>query len=243
MPATVGRSWVVTAAMACAGYCSGGSSSNHTSRYESTPASARWLAHRRLDRAEVLADDRRRPARTALERQHGEQLVGRVAHVGAVGGGAGRRDPEQAEQAHHVVDAQAAGAGERAPATAGRAAGSRRPQLPGDERRQPPVLARAGEGVGRGADPDAVGEQVLQHPGVGAVGVDADGQVGEQGQRLAGRGELDVEQALQPRPEPDPVGAWTRRTSRRRATSGCRNSLGHGDQPDPWCSARAQKVA
>ena len=39
-PATVGRSWVVTAARAWRGYSSGSPGSNHNRRYDSIPAAA-----------------------------------------------------------------------------------------------------------------------------------------------------------------------------------------------------------
>ena len=45
----------------------------------------------------------------ALERDDAEQVVGRVAHVGAVGAGAAVGNPEQTEESEHVIDAQRAG--------------------------------------------------------------------------------------------------------------------------------------
>ena len=52
-----------------------------------------------------------------------------------------------------------------------------RPQPPGVERGEAPVLPLAVEVVGRGADPHAERHRVLPQPGVGAAGIDADGQV------------------------------------------------------------------
>ena len=58
---------------------------------------------------------RRAPAPGALQRDDVEQVLGRVADVGAVGRRAVGRHPPQPEQAHDVVDPQAAGAGDRGP--------------------------------------------------------------------------------------------------------------------------------
>ena len=71
------------------------------------PVVVQPLAHARLDGAEVLADDEG-PRPLALQRDDGHQLVGARAHVAAPLGAERARDPEQPEQAHHVVDAQAA---------------------------------------------------------------------------------------------------------------------------------------
>ena len=61
-----------------------------------------------------------------------------------------------------------------------------RSQPPRNERRQPPVLAGEVELVGRRADADAGREDVAPHPRVGAVRVDADREIAEQRQLIAG---------------------------------------------------------
>ena len=60
--------------------------------------------HVRRNRSEVFADDERAMTH-ALERDDAEQVVGRVAHVGAVSAGEAVGDPEQTEETEHVVDA------------------------------------------------------------------------------------------------------------------------------------------
>ena len=80
----------------------------------------------------------------------------------------------------------------RWPSTRGaarRRAGSRPgPEAPRHERRQAPDLAVGREVVRRGADAHVEGEEVLEDPGVGAVGVGADGQVLDQPHAPDGRG-------------------------------------------------------
>ena len=64
-----------------------------------------------------------------------------------------------------------------------------RAQLPRDERRQAPVLAGGVELVGRRADAAARAPAGPASPGVGAVGVEADGEVGRPADAAAaGRG-------------------------------------------------------
>jgi hypothetical protein len=136
------------------------------------------LPHPGLDRAQVLADDQR-PGGRALQGQDAQQVVGRVADVGALGRLGPLGDPEQPEQPHHVVDAQAGGVGHAGPDGLGERPVAAGGHPVGDERRQAPVLAVRAQRVGRGADRDAGGQLVLERPGVEAVGGEADGQVVE----------------------------------------------------------------
>ena len=64
------------------------------------------LPHAGLDGAEVLPDDETL-CPLALEGHEGEQLVRRLADVQPGGRAVARRDPEEPEQPHHVVDPQA----------------------------------------------------------------------------------------------------------------------------------------
>ncbi len=77
---------------------------------------------------------------------------------------------------------------------------------PGVERREAPVLPLGVEVVGRRADPHAERHRVLPQPGVGAAGVDADGEVLHQVDLGAGPGELALGEPLQPGVVADPVG-------------------------------------
>src|SRR5437588_6072352 len=61
---------------------------------------------RRLDEPEVLADHERARA-TALRREHREERRRWIADVSAGRRAAGFGDPEQPEQGHHMVEAQA----------------------------------------------------------------------------------------------------------------------------------------
>ncbi len=72
------------------------------------------LPDARLDRAEVLADHRR-PGPVRLQGQHAEHRLRVVADVRALGGRVAFRHPPEAEQAHHVVDAQGPGVPRRCP--------------------------------------------------------------------------------------------------------------------------------
>ena len=57
------------------------------------------------DRAQIFADHEKLSAH-AFERENPEQILGVVAHVGALRGRHSVRNPLQAEEAHHVIDAQ-----------------------------------------------------------------------------------------------------------------------------------------
>ena len=142
----------------------------------------------------------------ALQGQDVEHLLVAVTDVGAVGGAGAERDPEQAEEAHDVVDPDAAGRPQAGPDGADPGVVAVHPQAPGVERGEAPVLPLAVEVVGRGADPHAQRHRVLPQPGVGAAGVDADGQVLHQVEPGAGRGQLRLGQPLQPAVVADPVG-------------------------------------
>ena len=61
----------------------------------------------RRDRAQVFADNQEAAPR-ALQRQDPQQILPALVDVGSVGGGAAVGNPEEAEEAHHVIDAQRA---------------------------------------------------------------------------------------------------------------------------------------
>jgi hypothetical protein len=175
------------------------------------PGGVQVGAHPRLDRAQVLAHDEGAGA-DRLEREHAEQRVAVVGHVGARARAGVLRHPPQPEQAHHVVDPQPAGVPQ---AAAHHVAERRVAQLGQPVRppgRQPPVLALLVEGVRRRPDGGAQRERVLQRPGVGAAGVHSYGQVVDDadGHAAAEPGELLVDEQLHPAPEGDPVGVLLR---------------------------------
>ena len=101
-------------------------------------------AHHGLDEAEVLADDEGAGA-AAFPRKQAQKDPGRVPDVGALGSGHPVGDPEEPEQAHHVVEPDAGGV----PARAADRVDERSPvslaQLPRVQRGQAPVLAVAEE--------------------------------------------------------------------------------------------------
>ena len=102
-------------------------------------------------RAEILADHER-PRAPALEREHAEQLVGGLRDVGALAARPPGGNPELPLQAHHVVDAQRARGAEGGAQQAAQEAVAVGAQPLRDQRRQAPVLARGGVGVGRRAE-------------------------------------------------------------------------------------------
>src|SRR5262249_51394993 len=75
------------------------------------------------------------------------------------------------------------------------------------EGREPPVLALGCKVVGRSAYRHTRGQHVLPCPGIGALAIEADREIGSQGKRSAGPSELLVEQRLEPRVEGDPLGS------------------------------------
>ena len=111
-PATVGRSCVDTHAAASAGYRAGGRNAAPSRSNHSGGTTARGRFEHRAKSvghgAEILADDGT-PRALALQREHAEQIVQRIAHVGTLGGRCPVRNPEQARQAHDVIDAQRTG--------------------------------------------------------------------------------------------------------------------------------------
>ena len=177
------------------------------------------LADALLDGAEVLAHHER-PAPGGLDGEDGEQFVGVRADVGAVGGIGAGRDPEQTEQAEHVVDPQPAAVAHVGPHGTGERLVPRCPQRVRDVGREAPVLAVGGELVRRRADAGVEREQVLVGPGVGAAGVDADREVGDQRARPGRIAELAVGDPLEPGVEPDVVGVVDARTGARRRCRG-----------------------
>jgi hypothetical protein len=100
-----------------------------------------------------------------------------IAHVGAIGGGCTRRDPEQALERHGVVDAYRASMMHAGPQILAEGL-----EIALDQRRralrdQSPVLALRIEGIGRRANVNPSQHQVRIGPGHGTVGRHADGHV------------------------------------------------------------------
>ena len=124
--------------------------------------------------------------------------------VGAVGRVRAVRHPPLAEQAQHVVDAQAAAVRHGRPDGVDERPVAGQPQPGRHEGRQSPALAGRVEDVGRCAQAGRA-EHPLPHPGVEAAGVEADRQVVDQPQLATGRGQLPVEQPLHPDMEGDAV--------------------------------------
>ncbi len=198
----------MTPASAWRGKVDGAPSSNQRSRYDRIWRSASVGAHLVLHRAQVLAHDEGAGS-VGLEGQEVEQVVVGVTNVGAVAGPDPRRDPVQPEQAHDVVDADAAAVGERRPHRVDERLVTGRSELPRHERRQAPVLAERVEGVGRRTHAAAFAQQVLERPRIGAVGVEPDGEVGHDVDAGTARhAQLAVQLPLAPlvKPHPAPFG-------------------------------------
>ena len=110
-PASVGRSCVVEETSACRGYSSLAPEFAALVLFEveqpvAQDAEARQrLAYRRLHRAQILAHHHH-PIAHALQRQNAHEILVALAHVGALGSVHAVGNPEQAEEAHHVIDAQ-----------------------------------------------------------------------------------------------------------------------------------------
>jgi hypothetical protein len=212
--------------------------------------------HVRRHRAQVLADDERAvaPARAAaLEREHAEQRVGREAHVGAVAPAHPVGDPELAEEAERVVDAQRAGvrdgrAHQRRPVAV--AALGEHARVP---RRQPPVLPVGAERVGGRADGHAARVECRVAPHVGARRRRAHGEVLVQPDRQPARarrggrgGQLRVELELAPAVEVDHPGVRARERGGRGpsgAWKGAGQSCHHHTSRARKCSSSAANVA
>ncbi len=158
----------------------------------------------RSDRAEILADGQG-PGRDRLASQHADHGPVVILHVGALVRTHPGRHPPEPEQAHHVVDAQAAGVPQ------GRVdqIGQRRVPPGGQPLRMPgrlaPVLATLVELIRRGPHADPGDHHVLTGPGVRTTRMaadrevldDADAHPGGPG-RLLGGGQLAVGEPLQP---------------------------------------------
>lgn len=105
-----------------------------------------------------------------------------------------------------MIDPQPARVPQRRPQQLGEWLRLRAGQAPGVERQLGPVLAALVEPVGRGADADAVHEQILLRPGIGTARIHADREVRDQPDRHSGRQgglldgrELRVGEPLKPR--------------------------------------------
>ena len=168
------------------------------------PALAQVVTHPRFDGAQVFAHHHRTGA-VGLQRNDADHRLVVVAHVGALRGRRTLRYPPQPEQADDVVDAH--------PTRVPQHRGHQRTERLVGRLRQPvgppwrlrPVLTELIELVGWGTRRHSERQHVLQRPGVSAVGIDADGEVGHDAQRhprLHGRAlrgaELLVDDELQP---------------------------------------------
>jgi pyruvate/2-oxoglutarate dehydrogenase complex dihydrolipoamide acyltransferase (E2) component len=133
--------------------------------------------------------------------EQGEKVGGGVADVRAASGAPAARDPEQSEQSHDVVEADAGRMRCRAPDRLDERLVVRAAQLPRVEWRQAPVLAVHEELIGWRADAHARCEQVLPAPGVEAVGGKADRHVGDEAYLARRARQLAVEVELLPHME------------------------------------------
>ena len=147
-------------------------------------------AHRVGHGAEVFADHHAMVA-LALERDDRHHLVQRVVNIGAIACGAALGHPEQAHQAHHMVNAQrarAAHVGAQGLDENTIAAGT---QMVWPQRRQTPALAVGIELVGRRTDAGAGTKSRGLTPYIGAAAIDRHRQIKEQAnaesERLATR--------------------------------------------------------
>jgi hypothetical protein len=128
------------------------------------------------NRAQVFPDHQALVA-LAFQGQDAEQVVERIADIGAVLTGEARRHPVQPHHAHDMVDAQRprvfhVGAQHGDEGGVGRVAQPLR--HPG---RQAPVLAVRIEVVGRAADPGIERIELPVHPGLRAASVHPDGEI------------------------------------------------------------------
>jgi len=137
------------------------------------------LADDRLDQPQVLADHKGVGA-AALVREQRQQSCGWVLHVRAQGGDDAFGNPEQAEQAHHVVEPDAGRVPPRASNRVDERLPARVAERPWVEGRKAPILAVAEELVGRRADAHARRQVVLPAPRVESVGSKAHGHVRDQ---------------------------------------------------------------
>ena len=194
---------MVTAASDSRGYRrAAGLEPQHAGRED--PLGGESLADAGRDGPEILTDDEgARPL--ALQRQDGKQVVGGVADIGPAPGRCAPGDPEQPEEPHDVVDAHPAGVTEPGPHRVDERPVPRGAEPVGHERRQSPVLPLEREVVGRRPHRDAPSQHVLPRPGVGALAIETDGQVGHQAKCPPGSSQLLVEQPLEPGVKSDPL--------------------------------------
>ncbi len=162
------------------------------------------LADPGLDRAKVLADRDCASARSRSGERADRGLVV-VAHVRAPFRGLPGRNPPQAHEAHHVIDAQAAAMPQRGGEQLGHRLVVVRRQQARVPRRLSPVLSELVEAVRRGAHAEVLDEQARKRPGVGTARMHADSQVVDDAvghprccRRVLGCGELLVRLPLQP---------------------------------------------
>ena len=116
-------------------------------------------------------------AAVGLQRQDGEQLLGRIAHVDPLPLVDAAGDPEQPVELHDVVDAQDAGVRQVVAQHGAQVAVPLQPLALRVDGVEPPVLAAAEQRVGRRTGGSAGGEQVALAPGVERRRRDAERQV------------------------------------------------------------------
>ena len=175
-PAIVGRSWVVTAAMARRGKAAGAFFSNQTRRYESTRCRESCSLDRGLNRAQIFSDHQGLGP-MAFQGHDGQEIFRGIADKRSACGIEAARDPVEPEQTHDVIDAQPPAVAQGGP---NRLADGFVPgfgKLVGSERGQAPVLAEGVEFIGRDADGGIFPEAALPNPRVGPARVKPDGQV------------------------------------------------------------------
>jgi hypothetical protein len=129
------------------------------------------------------------PVAVGLEAEDRVQLLGRVAHIGAVGRLRPVGDPVQAVEGHDVVDPEHAGGLELGPEDRPQIGVAALPRALRVGWREAPVLAPDEEVVGGRAHRRAAGEEAAVAPQVVGARVDPQGQVEvETGTRLPGAG-------------------------------------------------------
>ena len=116
----------------------------------------------------------------ALEREDPEEIFERVAHIRARVASCAGRHPVQAQQPHHVVDAQRARCAHVPPQSSDEGCIGGIAQPLRNLRRQSPILSRSVVGVGRRADAGAHGIERWVGPALRASRVDPDGEVLQQ---------------------------------------------------------------
>ena len=171
--------------------------------------------HRRLEDSEILTDHHRTgPLR--LECEDAEQCVVVVADIRAAGGPHTVGNPPQSEEPENVVDAEATGVPQNCPQHVAIRLIACRRESAGMPGRLIPALSLLIEPVGRSADGRAGRQHITEHPGIGPVSIDSDGQVGDdpdthtrRRRRVLGRSQLLVADPLQPHVEVDAIAVPT----------------------------------